>query len=64
MLIENVGPAGKTYYTISDDIAVWVEDDSSIQLKAISPFGDPVDLGEGEVQDLINVLQKLLQQIR
>ena len=65
MPTKHEDPAGGIYYSISDQITVWMgEADNSIQLKAISSFGDPVDLGEGEVEDLIELLQDLLQKIR
>ncbi|MDC7694426.1 hypothetical protein PQU94_09045 [Asticcacaulis sp. DXS10W] len=59
------GPGGGIYHTISDEITVCVgEEHNSIQLKAVSSFGDPVDLGEGEVEELIELLQALLEKIR
>ena len=65
MPTKHEGSAGGIYYTISDEITVCVgEEDNSIQLKAISSFGDPVDLGEGEVEELIELLQELLEKIR
>ncbi len=65
MPTKHEGPAGGIYYTISDEITVWAgEEDNSIQLKAISSIGDPVDLGEGEIEELIELLQELLEKIR
>jgi hypothetical protein len=40
------------------DVALWVEQGSSIQLKAVTGFGDPVELSTDEARQ---VAQALLQ---
>ena len=40
-------------------VDAWIEQDSSIQLKAISKFRDPVELTAGEVRILAENLKRL-----
>lgn len=39
----------------------WVEQESSLHIKAITGAGDPVELSDGEVEKLIAFLQKYLE---
>ena len=49
-------------YTLADGcVDVWIEQDSSIQLKAISKFGDPVELTVDEVRVLAENLRRLAE---
>lgn len=44
------------YYALDDDLAVWVEDESSIHIKATSQFGDPVELTFDQAEELAHRL--------
>lgn len=46
-----------------DRLDAWF-DGSAIQLIAVSSHGDPLDLGEGEVQAFIDKLQSLLAEAK
>jgi len=49
-------------YTSEDGcIDAWIEQDSSIHLKSISKFGDPVELTANEVRVLAENLRKLAE---
>ncbi len=43
----------------ADDVYVWVEHESSIHLKAVTAFGDPVELSADEVCDIVGALLEL-----
>jgi hypothetical protein len=45
------------------EIAMWIEQESSIHLKVISPFGDPVELNAEEARQLANALLRLAASI-
>jgi hypothetical protein len=47
----------------TDRLDAWY-DGSAICIIAVSPHGDPVDLGEHEVEAFIEKLQRLLEQAR
>jgi hypothetical protein len=48
--------------TISDgEVRAWV--DGGVHLKAVTSFGDPVELGAEEVRELIAGLNELLRQL-
>jgi hypothetical protein len=40
----------------SDDVYCWLEQDSSIMLKAVTRYGDPVELTAGEARDIAAAL--------
>ena len=46
----------------NDDFRAWV-DDASIQVKAITAHGDPVDFGTGEVRAIIAALTRMVEHI-
>jgi hypothetical protein len=46
----------------NDDFRAWV-DGESIQIKAATGNGDPVDFGTGEVRDIISALTRMVQHI-
>ena len=51
--------------TFSDDeITVWVVDESSIHLKAVTRFGDPVELNSKQARLLGERLLRLAQRIK
>ncbi|MGJ7501296.1 hypothetical protein ACSFBF_13120 [Variovorax sp. ZT5P49] len=51
----------KRYTSADGCVDAWIEQDSSIQLKAISKFGDPVELAAGEVRTLAENLKRLAE---
>jgi hypothetical protein len=53
--------ANDLYYE-NDDFRAWV-DDASIQIKAVTAHGDPVDLGTDEVRDIIVALTRMVKHI-
>lgn len=42
------------------DLIAWVEQDASVHIKAITKYGDPVELSEADVSRLIEFLQAFL----
>jgi hypothetical protein len=65
MIKERVGPKGDPYYTVSDDITLWIgEGGSAIHIKTIEPHGDPVELNEHEAIELIELLNKLVAEMQ
>ena len=46
----------------NEGFRAWV-DGASIQIKAVSPNGDPLDLGTGEVKEIIAALTRMVRQI-
>lgn len=42
------------------DLTAWVEQDTSVHIKAITKYGDPVELSECDVSKLIKFLQDFL----
>ena len=45
-----------------DDFSAWV-DEASIQIKAVTGVGDPVDLSTEEVREIIAGLSRLLEEV-
>jgi hypothetical protein len=45
-----------------DDFRAWV-DDASIQIKAVTRHGDPVDFGTDDVRDIIDALTRMVKHI-
>jgi len=45
------------------DLYLWVEQSSSIQIKAVTKQGDPVELNAEEARDLADQLKKLADKI-
>jgi hypothetical protein len=46
------------------DVYMWVEQGSSVMLKAVTSFGDPVELTADEVQEVIAALQLSLKRLQ
>ncbi|MGD0530077.1 MAG: hypothetical protein ABSE49_33385 [Polyangiaceae bacterium] len=46
----------------NDDFRAWV-DGASIQIKAVTAHGDPVDFGTDEVRDIIAALTRMVEEI-
>jgi hypothetical protein len=45
------------------DLVFWTVEHSSLHIKALTTFGDPVEINADELKDLIAALQKALQNI-
>ena len=53
-----------TVFTLSNgEVSVWVEEGSTIHLRCVTSYGDPVELNADEVKDLIGVLERLVHEI-
>jgi hypothetical protein len=52
------------YYSIDDVLATWVEDESSIHIKAVSKAGDPVELNFDEAEELAHRLLDWVKKYR
>jgi hypothetical protein len=48
---------------INDEVYLWLQQRSSIHLKAVSSFGDPVELTASEALQLANALQSLAEDL-
>jgi hypothetical protein len=54
----------KDYFESSDGtIRIWIEQESSIQIKAVTKEGDPVELSESEALELADVLKSFASRI-
>ncbi|MDW3683985.1 hypothetical protein RA280_19990 [Cupriavidus sp. CV2] len=54
----------KAYFESSDGaIRIWIEQDSSIQIKAVAKYDDPVELSAQEAIELAAVLQEFAGRI-
>lgn len=47
----------------ADDVFCWLEQDSSIMLKAVTRFGDPVELVAGEARAIAEALLALADRL-
>jgi hypothetical protein len=45
-----------------DEFSCWIDSDS-IQIKAVTKFGDPVDLGTEEVRQIIAALTRMVKAV-
>ena len=54
--------ATKVYELSGGELALWAEPGSSVMLK-FADDSDPLELGEGEVKELIGILNELLNSI-
>lgn len=50
----------KIYELSGGELVLWAERGGAVMIKIVSKFCDPVELGEGEVEELISVLKLLL----
>lgn len=46
------------------DVYLWLEQRSSVMIKAITKHGDPVELEGAEVEQLVTSLQSMLEELR
>ena len=49
----------KVHTTANGEIALWAVPGCSVMLKIISKSPDPIELAEGEVEELITILTEL-----
>jgi hypothetical protein len=47
-----------------DDIYIWLEQGTSVMLKAVTSHGDPVELSEHELEAVIAALQLSLKRLQ
>lgn len=53
----------KTLEGWEGEVSLWVEQESSIMLKAISKAGDPVELTSNEARNLIKLLTEATEKL-
>ncbi|WP_250456030.1 hypothetical protein [Caballeronia sp. ATUFL_M2_KS44] len=54
----------KDYFESNDGaVRVWIEQESSIQIKAVTPRGDPVELSESEALELAEILKNFASRV-
>ena len=51
------------YATPADDVYCWAEQDSSVMLKAVTKFGDPVELTADEARAVAAALLRLADRV-
>ena len=51
-------------YTVADHVTLWVADGGSIHIKTRDPYGAPVELAEHEAEELVEVLNKLIAELK
>jgi len=62
MVEERTDACGRKYYVVSGEITLWV--DGAIHIRTSEPHGDPVEINGDEAQDLVDLLIKLIAEIR
>ncbi len=45
------------------DISIWTESDSTLHIKCVTEFGDPVELNADELRELCDALRVLAHRI-
>lgn len=54
-----------TFIEPVQDVTMWVaEGNGSVMLKAVTAYGDPVELGENELEEVINAIELSLERLR
>lgn len=53
----------KIYELSGGELEAWADQSGSVMIRVKSKDRDPLELGEGEVQELIDILQTLLTEI-
>ncbi len=48
---------------LSEEVYLWMEQDTSIHLKAVTKYGDPVELSAEEARELAQVLEGLAKKL-
>jgi hypothetical protein len=57
------GPDERVFYTSDRDVSCWPEQQSSVMLKAITEFGDPVELTATEARELASTLLRMADEV-
>ena len=47
----------------TDDVSMWIEGDASIHFKAVTRFGDPVELTAAEARAIAQALDRLAAEL-
>jgi len=50
-------------YTVADHVTLWITD-GAIHIKTRDPYGDPVELAEHDAEELVEVLSKLIAELK
>jgi hypothetical protein len=58
-----IGRNNQEYLQPADDVRCWLEAESSIMLKAVTSFGDPVELLADEARDIAAALTALADRL-
>jgi hypothetical protein len=58
------GDSDAIHHRSGGEVTLWIEQGTSIQLKAVTPHGDPVELSADEAEELGRLLLQLAEQIR
>jgi hypothetical protein len=45
------------------DITLWIADGDAIHLRAVTKFGDPVEINSEEAKEMIEALRRLIREI-
>jgi hypothetical protein len=53
----------EVYNLAGEEISVWLDSCGAVMLKVNSKSRDPVELGEGELEELIEILTKLYKEM-
>ena len=48
---------------LESEVYLWIEQDSSIMLKAVSEFGDPVELSSKDAKNLAKLLTEAAEKL-
>ncbi|HEV2609858.1 MAG TPA: hypothetical protein VGU61_06290 [Noviherbaspirillum sp.] len=48
----------------NDEFRMWVEDEASIHIKAVTKYGDPVELTFDEAEEIANALLQWVKKYR
>ena len=51
-------------YTVADHVTLWIAAGGSIHIKTRDPYGDPVELAEHEAEELVEILNKLIAELK
>lgn len=50
---------GDVYILAGGEVSIWLDEGGAVMLKLSSASKDPIELGEGEVFELIEILTKI-----
>jgi hypothetical protein len=63
ILIKNNGGIMECFLS-NNEISLWIENGTSIQMKAVTKYGDPVEINYDEAIELSNILRKMADEIK